>query len=112
MSDSHWPQPTLRLSHSLCRFIMGCQKPNTKGSTPLAVAEKSKVVKPHTSGSTSSDDSTDDNLLDVLDPPIEAALVQLRAILGDEPSEEKLRSMLLAADNDVNRAVNFFFGTQ
>ena len=84
----------------------------------MAASEKGLLGEPQTSGSTSSDDSaggddsTADNQLDLLDPPVEAALAQLRAILGDEPSEDELRAMLLAADNDVNRAINFFFGTQ
>ena len=102
-----------------CSFMMGHHKPSMKGSAPLAVVEKSSVVKSQTSGSTSSDDSTGgdedstgDNHPDLLDPSTEAALVHLRAILGDEPSEDVLRAMLLAADNDINRAINFFFGTQ
>ena len=85
----------------------------------MAASEKGLLGEPQTSGSTSSDDSAGgdddssaDNQLDLLDPPVEAALAQLRAILGDEPSEDELRAMLLAADNDVNRAINFFFGTQ
>ena len=36
------------------------------------------------------------------------ALRTLRNFVGEEPSDDTLRDMLLAADMDVNRAVNFF----
>ena len=37
------------------------------------------------------------------------ALVELRSIVGDEASEDALKEYLLAADMDVNRALNFYF---
>lgn len=37
------------------------------------------------------------------------ALMELRGIVGEEPSDDALRDILLAADLDVNRAVNFYF---
>ena len=33
-------------------------------------------------------------------------------IVGDEPTEDMLKDILLAADMDINRALNFFFGAQ
>lgn len=39
----------------------------------------------------------------------ETALVELRGIVP-EASEEVLRDLLLAADCDVNRALNYYFG--
>ena len=40
-----------------------------------------------------------------------AALVNLRGVVGEEASEDLLRDLLLAADMDVNRAVNYYFNT-
>ena len=37
---------------------------------------------------------------------------ELRAIVGDEATDELLQDLLAAADNDINRAVNFYFNTQ
>ena len=34
---------------------------------------------------------------------------KLRTVVGDEPTDEVLAELLLAADMDVNRAVNFYF---
>ena len=34
---------------------------------------------------------------------------KLRTVVGDEPTDEVLTELLLAADMDVNRAVNFYF---
>lgn len=42
----------------------------------------------------------------------EAALGDLRAVVGAEVSNDVLRDLLLAADMDINRAVNFFFNSQ
>ena len=39
----------------------------------------------------------------------ETALIELKGIVP-EASDEVLRDLLLAANCDVNRAVNFFFG--
>ena len=39
----------------------------------------------------------------------QGALKELRGIVGDEPSDEVLKDILLAADMDINRAVNFYF---
>ena len=39
------------------------------------------------------------------------ALESLRAVLGSEVGDNVLRELLLAADMDINRAVNFFFNT-
>lgn len=41
-----------------------------------------------------------------------ASLAELRAIVGEEPTDDMLRSLLVAADMDINRALNFFFGGQ
>lgn len=41
---------------------------------------------------------------------IESLLSEMRLVVGDEPTDERLRSLLMAADMDINRAVNFFFG--
>lgn len=37
------------------------------------------------------------------------ALAELRSIVGEEASEDALKEYLLAADMDVNRALNFYF---
>ena len=37
------------------------------------------------------------------------ALKDLRVIIGEEPSDEVLKDILMAADMDINRAVNFYF---
>ena len=42
----------------------------------------------------------------------DTALRELRGVVGDEVSQELLRDLLLAADMDVNRAVNYYFNTQ
>lgn len=42
----------------------------------------------------------------------EAALADLRAVVGAEVGNDVLRDLLLAADMDINRAVNFFFNSQ
>lgn len=34
---------------------------------------------------------------------------KLRTVVGDEPTDEVLSELLLAADMDVNRAINFYF---
>lgn len=40
------------------------------------------------------------------------AVEELRAVLGADISNDVLRDLLLAADMDINRAVNFFFNSQ
>ena len=42
----------------------------------------------------------------------QAALGELQAVVGMETSPDVLRDLLLAADMDVNRAVNFFLNIQ
>ena len=42
----------------------------------------------------------------------DTALRELRGVVGDETSEDLLRDLLLAADMDINRAVNYYFNTQ
>ena len=37
------------------------------------------------------------------------ALSELRSVVGDEATDDVLKEYLLAADMDVNRAVNFYF---
>lgn len=34
---------------------------------------------------------------------------KLRTVVGDEPTDEVLSELLLAADMDINRAINFYF---
>lgn len=34
---------------------------------------------------------------------------KLRVVVGDEPADEVLSELLLAADMDINRAINFYF---
>ena len=41
----------------------------------------------------------------------DVALDSLRAVIGSEVAEDVLHDLLLAADMDINRAVNFFFNT-
>ena len=38
-------------------------------------------------------------------------LHQLRDVVGSDASDEVLKNLLLAADMDVNRAVNFYFSS-
>ena len=40
---------------------------------------------------------------------IDDCIRRLRAIVGDDVSRDCLRDVLLAADFDLNRALNFFF---
>lgn len=40
------------------------------------------------------------------------ALEEVKAVVGADAPEELLKDLLLAADCDANRAVNFYFGTQ
>ena len=40
-----------------------------------------------------------------------AALVQLKDIVGNDANDDILKSFLMAADMDINRAVNFYFTT-
>lgn len=42
----------------------------------------------------------------------QAALAELRAVVGEDAEEEALTDLLLAADCNVNRALNYFFGTE
>ena len=42
----------------------------------------------------------------------DSCLESLRAVVGSEVTDDVLRDLLLAADMDINRAVNFFFNTQ
>ena len=42
----------------------------------------------------------------------DSALRELRGVLGEDVSEDLLRDLLLAADMDTNRAVNYYFNTQ
>lgn len=37
------------------------------------------------------------------------AMEELRNIVGEEPTDDALRDILIAADMDINRAVNFYF---
>lgn len=37
------------------------------------------------------------------------AVHELRSIVGEEPTDDTLRDILMAADMDINRAVNFYF---
>lgn len=41
-----------------------------------------------------------------------SAIEHLRMVVGVDPTDEELTSLLLAADMDVNRAVNYFFGVE
>lgn len=51
-------------------------------------------------------------MYDVEDKSIEIALKELKDIVGDDAPDDVLQDILLAADMDINRAVNFYFGTQ
>ena len=42
----------------------------------------------------------------------DTALESLRCVVGSEVTDDVLRDLLLAADMDVNRAVNFFLNAQ
>ena len=64
------------------------------------------------SSSSSSRASSEDEEELKLDPgPREwdLALDSLRAVLGSEIADQELRQLLLMADMDINRAVNYFF---
>jgi len=50
-----------------------------------------------------------------LDPDtlqFQEALQQLRGIVGPDVSQIMLQDLLLAADMDINKAVNYYFNTQ
>jgi len=40
---------------------------------------------------------------------LESCIAHLRSIIGDSASHDQLTEIALAADFDVNRALNFFF---
>ncbi len=50
-------------------------------------------------------------MLDEATVVFDKAVVELRAVIGSEAPEELLKDLLLAADCDVNRALNFYFNT-
>ena len=54
------------------------------------------------------------NILSVVadDTAITSAIQSLRAVVGVEPTDDELKAHLLAADMDINRAVNFYFGIE
>ena len=43
---------------------------------------------------------------------IESLISEMRSVVGNEPTDERLKGLLMAADMDINRAVNFFFGVE
>ena len=67
------------------------------------------------SSSSSSSDSVNSSVASDSFNPTEPTEVmgtyieQLRTVVGDEPTDEILSELLLAADMDVNRAINFYF---
>ena len=66
----------------------------------------------HLSSSSSSDESVpsswDSNTVEPLEL-MSSHIEQLRNVVGDEPTDEVLSEILLAADMDINRAINFYF---
>ena len=54
------------------------------------------------------------NILSVIenDAAMATALERIRMVVGAEPADDLLKSFLLQADMDVNRAVNYFFGIE
>ena len=40
---------------------------------------------------------------------LQEAMKELRAIVGEDPTDATLTDILMAADMDVNRALNFYF---
>ncbi|XP_069124343.1 uncharacterized protein [Argopecten irradians] len=60
---------------------------------------------------TSSSSSGDFQYQDVdIDPGrMDPLVAQLREVVGDEPSDDDLASLLMSADFDLNRAINFFY---
>ncbi len=81
---------------------------------------------PHTHAQTSSSDSSDDIIPvqgydgttpltldeDYQDPDtlqFQASLEEVKAIVGSDASEEVLKELLMQADMDVNRAINFYY---
>jgi hypothetical protein len=40
---------------------------------------------------------------------LDEAMCKLRDIVGEDPTDATLRDILIAADMDVNRAVNFYY---
>ena len=63
------------------------------------------------SGSAASSEAEEEFQLEPHTLQWEAALEELRAVVGSEVGDDMLRDVLLAADMDVNRAVNFYFNT-
>ena len=66
----------------------------------------------HHLSSSSSDDSVPSSWDSNTAEPLElmsSYIEQLRNVVGDEPTDEVLSEILLAADMDINRAINFYF---
>ena len=79
-----------------------------------------KLLEEHPHGYTHIDLDSEDKVLRLQDnwsigddnTALQSAIEQLRLIVGDDPSDEILKNIVLAADLDVNRALNYYFGTQ
>ena len=57
---------------------------------------------------------TDTNMLSVVEDNavMVSALESIRNVVGEEATDDELKSVLLAADMNVNRAVNYYFGIE
>ena len=63
------------------------------------------------SASSSDSSESDEYTLHKNTVSFDAALEELRAVVGSGAPDELLKDFLLAADCDVNRALNFYFNT-
>jgi hypothetical protein len=97
-------------------LLSGTQDINQFRSSRSNVSEVDDelIVFPIKSETTGTEEHKSSHLLadDPEDVLLKKGLEDLRGIVGDEPSDDMLKDILLAADMDINRALNFFFGTQ
>lgn len=101
----------------------GPRRPKTEPDTLALLNEmvpELKLLEEHPHGYTHVDLDSEDKVLHLQDnwsigddnTALQSAIEQLRLIVGDDPSDEILKNIALAADLDVNRALNYYFGTQ
>jgi hypothetical protein len=79
-------------------------------SHPQAPVHTQQAEEAVASGASSEDE--EELQLESGSPEWDSALDNLRAVLGSEVDGDVLRNLLLIADMDINRAVNYFFNTE
>ncbi|KAK4876099.1 hypothetical protein RN001_012521 [Aquatica leii] len=104
--DCIWTQPPSRKSHSDAVLLMG-------GTPTSPDSSNSDIHKGHSGllmqGGHSNSSSLEELPLSHDTARLENSLTQLRDIVGDTAPREKLIQVVLAADYDLCRAVNYFY---